>query len=288
MLLGVLLTIVLVLLAVGALEKQDAQARLDAQAEANRTRQQEYDALLAECDKSYGPQFRAKAIERARQYFLDRGYGAENPPSPEAEDLAIRLAYAETAKDNQNKGQVFRDLAPANPEGRGFFGVGGADAAKIVYVVDRSGSMTDTIDYVKNELKRSISELPDKFQFHVIFFSSDPPVEMPTRGLVQATEDNKQLAYQFIGGVMAQGETNPSTALKLAFSYNPEVIYLLTDGEFDRGIIGLVMSLNFRDKVTVHTIGFLYKTGENALKLIASGNRGNYKFVSEEDVRHKP
>jgi len=174
--------------------------------------------------------------------------------------------------------------------GRGnFFGVGGEagesdESAKIVYVVDRSGSMTDSIDFVKYELKRSIGELSEAKEFHVIFYSSGPPVEMPTRRLVNATERNRQLAFEFIDGIIAVGETDPSKALERAFDCKPELIYLLTDGEFDRAIIDLVKRQNVGGKVTVHTIGFMYKTGEAVLKQIADDNHGNYKFVSEADL----
>jgi len=169
--------------------------------------------------------------------------------------------------------------------GRGFFGTVETEIAhKIVYVVDRSGSMTDSIDYVKFELKRSIGELQEDTAFHVIFYSSGPPVEMPTRRLVTGTDRNKQLAFEFIDGIIPQGETDPSKALERAFAVGPELIYLLTDGEFDRAIIDLVKRLNTGNKVTVHTIGFLYRTGEEVLKKIAEQNSGNYKFVSEADL----
>jgi len=172
-------------------------------------------------------------------------------------------------------------------QGRGtFFGAGGEseDAVKIVYVVDRSGSMTDSIDFVKYELKRSIGELGEAKEFHVIFYSTGPPVEMPTRRLVNGTERNKQLAFEFIDGVIAAGETDPSKALERAFDCKPDLVYLLTDGEFDRAIIDLVKRQNVGGKVTVHTIGFMYKTGEAVLKQIADDNHGNYKFVSEADL----
>ena len=161
-------------------------------------------------------------------------------------------------------------------------------SGKVVYVVDRSGSMTDSIDFVKAELRRSIMELGDDVEFHVIFYSSGPPVEMPTRRLVAATDRNKQLAFEFVDGIIPQGETDPSKALERAFAVRPETIYLLTDGEFDRGIIGLVKRLNAGRRARVLTIGFLYTypgtTAETVLKQIAQDSGGEYKFVSEQDL----
>jgi len=155
---------------------------------------------------------------------------------------------------------------------------------KTVYVIDGSGSMTDSLHYVKLELKRSIGELGEDTEFHVIFYSSRPPVEMPTRRPVPATERNKQLAFEFIDRVIPQGQTDPVEAIKRAFAVGPDLIYLLTDAEFDRSIVDLTKRLNVGGKVTVHTIGFLYPSGEEVLKQIAEQNNGNYKFVSEADL----
>ncbi len=179
----------------------------------------------------------------------------------------------------------FEGLGTGSGRGSGgFFGAGGDEASKIVYVVDRSGSMTDSIDFVKFELKRSIGELLDDKEFHLIFYSSGPPVEMPTRRLVAATDRNKQMAFEFIDGIVAHGQTDPSVALERAFAVKPELIYLLTDGEFDKAIVGLVQRLNAGQKVTVHTIGFLYDIGEEVLKQISDQNNGSYKFVAEKDL----
>ena len=164
----------------------------------------------------------------------------------------------------------------------------GEPAAKVVYVVDRSGSMTDSICFVKAELRRSIMELGEEVEFHVIFYSSGPPVEMPTRRLVRATERNKRLAGEFIDPVVPAGETDPSKALQRAFAVRPELIYLLTDGEFDRGVIDLVKRLNAGGRTRVFTIGFLYTypgtPAEGVLKQISRDSGGEYKFVSERDL----
>ena len=161
-------------------------------------------------------------------------------------------------------------------------------AHKIVYVVDRSGSMSDSMYLVKEELKRSIGALPENYEFHVIFYSAGPAVEMPTRRLVAATERNKQLAFDFIDGIVSQGGTDPSQAIDRALAVRPELVFLLTDGEFDRGVINLVSRRNAGVGASICTIGFLYTRpgtdGESVLKVIAGQNGGTYKFVSEQDL----
>jgi len=173
---------------------------------------------------------------------------------------------------------------PGGGGGDNFFGAPSEEAQKIVYIVDRSGSMSDSLIYVKYELKRSIRELGPEKQFHVIFYSSGPALEMPARRLVSATEDNKKRAFEFIDGISPQGETDPSDALSRAFAVKPELIYLLTDGQFDKAIIDQVAKANVGKKVTVHTIAFLYHDGDAVLKEIASQNKGTYKFVAESDL----
>jgi hypothetical protein len=167
-----------------------------------------------------------------------------------------------------------------------FFGAPVGEAEKIVYIVDRSGSMTDSIDYVKSELRRCLGELKEEKQFHIVFYSSGPPVEMPPRKLVPATEENKKKAFAFIEDVIAQGETIPTEALQRAFALQPDVIFLLTDGDFTERhtVPGLIARLNVGKAVKVNTIAFLYKNGEAELKEIAAQNGGLYKFVSDKDL----
>lgn len=196
------------------------------------------------------------------------------PPAPKMPDLPPNPVPPEEPEPPAE-----RNAQPVE-----FFGVREAHATRIVYVVDCSGSMTDSIDFVKSELRRSIASLNPRVRFHICFYSSGPPVEMPTRKLVPATEAAKQRAFDFIGGIVPHGQTDPSVALKRAFEKTPDLIYLLTDGEFDAAIVDLVRSLNAEKKVRVSTIAFLYRTGEVTLKEIAAENWGVYKFVGEKDL----
>ncbi|HOI54012.1 MAG TPA: VWA domain-containing protein [Phycisphaerae bacterium] len=173
--------------------------------------------------------------------------------------------------------------ATAEPAEMQFFGVA-ATGSKVVYVIDRSGSMTDSIMFVKHELKRSIGMLRPTDQFLPIFFSSGPAKTIAGGRLLTGVTANKERAYEFIDNIVPIGQTDPEGALKEAFRLRPDTIYLLTDGEFDQKIVGLVARLNADKRVKVHTICFIYSNGEPMLKEIARDNGGTYKYVGEDDL----
>ena len=54
-------------------------------------------------------------------------------------------------------------------------------------MVDRSGSMLNTIEAVKRELHKSVDGLRRGQKFHVIFFNAGPPLENRPKRLVPAT-----------------------------------------------------------------------------------------------------
>ena len=52
-----------------------------------------------------------------------------------------------------------------------------------------------------------------------------------TERMVWATDENKQLAAHFVDGITADGGTDHMAALTAALQLEPDVIFLLTDGE---------------------------------------------------------
>lgn len=170
--------------------------------------------------------------------------------------------------------------------GAEFFGLGrtARGVQKIVYVVDRSGSMADTFEVVRQELRRSIGELRRSQKFHVIFFNAGEPLENPPRRLVSGIAAHKHELFEFLGKVTTGGSTDPSAAMRRALSLEPDVIYFLTDGEFEKALIPRLDEWNKARRTRIFTIAFFGSGGAALLEQIAREHGGEYRFVTENDL----
>ena len=202
-----------------------------------------------------------------------------------------------------------------------FFGVAG-NAQNIVYVVDASGSLIDTLPYVLAELRRSILRLSQEQRFTVLFFQGNSVLQIPPAGLRQATIVNQQRAVQWVdpdaGHLFAKGKSNPLPALKQALSYEPDLLFLLTDNlaaqqsgmADDQTLLREIATAN-TVQTAIHTIQFLYHDpppespdpgiadpgdapssnsnsgggGISLLKRLAQQHGGKYTFIDAKDLK---
>jgi hypothetical protein len=114
------------------------------------------------------------------------------------------------------------------------FGVEG-NGNKFLYVFDRSSSMEGPpLAAAKRQLIESLDSLETVHQFHIVFFNHKLQAFDITGGgrrIAFATDRNKQLAANFVGGIVADGGTDRYTALKAALGFTPDVIFFLTDAD---------------------------------------------------------
>lgn len=166
-------------------------------------------------------------------------------------------------------------------------------ARKIVYVCDASGSIGTSPARKRalvSELKKAIDNLQPHQWFNIAFFSFDDPIALSNGELLRATPENQQAAYDFLDKVVMSGQTDPIPALKLAFRQNPELIYLLTDGEFTavepQSVIDAIQKLGARKKVMINTIMLDNdsKTEQQTLKEIASMTGGDFMSATAQEI----
>ncbi len=161
----------------------------------------------------------------------------------------------------------------------------------IVYVLDKSSSMEGPpINSVKAELIHAIHALNEDQQFGVIFFNSSAWPTMARQGqivtglqsdgrfsLVWATNRNKKAMERWIRGVAAEGGTDPIPAMSLAIDATPEMIMLLSDGEFAPSAVNLITRKNRDGGKTpgiIDCVGLAERI--QTLQEIAAKNNGRY------------
>lgn len=158
----------------------------------------------------------------------------------------------------------------------------------VAYVCDASGSMIDKFEPLRQQLHRSVSSLKAIQTFNVIFFQEEQAAGLSKASLLPALAENKRKAERFLQDVHPTGPTDPIPALELAFRQNPELIWLLTDGDFpdNAAVLAFIRQRNKGGKVRINTIAFVTRDDgyEKVLRAIAEENGGQFRFVTEAEL----
>lgn len=166
----------------------------------------------------------------------------------------------------------------------GFFGA--AEPGKsYAFVLDGSRSMNYPHDgewksrmkLLKAELVRSIGKLGPDNRFFIIFFNSEPR-PMPSRRLEPAIPQSQKRFLQWAIEQKADGETKPASALRLALKLKPDVIYFLTDGQFEPKFRRILMKIR-QDRTVIHTYAMGNDDSEKVLRELAAANGGKYHYI---------
>ena len=178
------------------------------------------------------------------------------------------------------------------------FGAGG-NARRIAFVCDASGSMINKMPVLKEQLSKAFMGLKPIQSFELIFFQDqkfDSFIKYSHKeALVAATPEAKRKAANFLQGVTTTGSTNPIPGIIAAFKTKPQLMYLLTDGDFPdndavlKVVTDLEKALPPNERVKINTIAFV-GDGDNEvafldlLKKIAKDSGGTFRHVKESDV----
>lgn len=170
-----------------------------------------------------------------------------------------------------------------------FFGVQ-SKGNKFVYVIDGSTSMRRSRKWetCKRELISSIRRLSSQQRFYVYIFSREKvrmfdSSKVPGQ-LELATTDNINKFISWLEGYQLQSGTYPKEAVAEAWEkLNPDVIFLLSDGQFASGddteAFVLRSSKRRAQQTKINTIGFQTQSGEEVLRRIAEATGGEYRYV---------
>ncbi len=248
----------------------------------------------------------SQPLERVQQQTQQRTPTPRATPSPQ--NLVQQIDVSTVGLTGLTAPPAPLNAAANTPQlSASFVGSRGGNARKIVFLIDASGSLVDTLPFVLNELKNSIRKLSEQQSFTVIFFGNFEGKEfreVPPGGLQRANAANKQKVMQWIDldnrNIYVFGSGDPTPALQQALAYKPDLVFLLSDDITGtkqyavdrRRLIDSIKTV--REKMgantKINTIQFLYKDpaeqwGERGtLELIALETGGRYTFVSEQEL----
>ena len=190
-------------------------------------------------------------------------------------------------------------LAPFGTPGGGgvglkssFVGVRG-NARTVVFVCDASGSMINTFGSLKAELVKAISRLKSVQGFNIVFFQDEKCTALD-QNLLFATPENKNKAFKWLEEQTTTGTTNPIPGIELAFKNKPQLIYLLTDADFqdNNAVREAVKRANTTKQTRVNTIIFVGEGDDDVtasfvdlMKEIAKDNGGVFARVKESELQ---
>jgi hypothetical protein len=145
----------------------------------------------------------------------------------------------------------------------------------------------------KQELQRSLDDLTSVNQFQIVFYNEKPFIFNPFRPnppkMFVGTEENKNLARQYVQGVVAVGGTHHRDALEFALRMGPDVIFFLTDADEPGLTASELADLQRRNRsaTIIHTIEFgvgLYSGRENFLVRLARQHGGQHVYVNVAEL----
>ena len=158
-----------------------------------------------------------------------------------------------------------------------------------IFLIDQSGSMTNTINNVKITLTKLIQSLPNNSYYQIIGFGSR--YEVYNKSPEQNNEENLKNAYKIINDLSANlGGTDLSLPLNyiLKYSYSEykdislsKQIIVLTDGDINIGedIIELIKLHN--NEFLIHFIGIGNEVNKKLIIEASKSGNGTYYFIND-------
>jgi hypothetical protein len=169
-----------------------------------------------------------------------------------------------------------------------------ADARRVAFIVDASGSLVDSFPYILSELGGVMSDLPEDSAFTIIFFGSEGVVEVPPVGLRWANQQSKRRVRRWItpasGNISAWGRGDPVQAIERALTYQVDEVCILSDNLFGQRIseeearasVNRIVDLLEGKVKSVHVIQFFDRDPHQVLKQIAQRFEGRHERVDPQ------
>ena len=155
-----------------------------------------------------------------------------------------------------------------------------------IFVIDTSGSMGGVaIQQAREALTFGLSQLGVNDRFNVIEFNSRPAALWADANA--ASDDNKQIAHDFVNALNAGGGTEMASALRMAFArsapsgYVRQVVFI-TDGSV--GNDAALFELIHRDRGSsrLFTVGIGSAPNSHFMEKAAAAGQGSFTYIGAQ------
>lgn len=169
--------------------------------------------------------------------------------------------------------------------------------ARIVFLIDASGSLVDSLPQMVVWLNEALQTVEADERFAVYYFKADKPITIKPAGMLQPSRELlNMLGEDWLNPdavpVFPSGRSNPAKAIAQAMSHKPTDLYLLSDDAFamhaggttSAQAIDLVTQAIGDNNVRVHGVQFFYRSDNSVLEALANQTDGTFEFVREHIV----
>jgi hypothetical protein len=214
------------------------------------------------------------------------------PDQSGLDDSAFRLSQVVSQLALASNSDVTSD---DDPEGAvageaTFFGAR-AYGNKFVFVIDASTSMEGyRWNRAVGELLKSIGRLSDGAEFFIIAFHFEPvPIDISrsmSRTFLVKGKSSVVECRRWLRQLTLAPQTMPARSLQMAMDFQPDAIFLLSDGELRDNSLALLRRENQKDGkpiIPINSIHLFSNDGRETLETLAKENGGSFTAVGGKD-----
>jgi hypothetical protein len=168
------------------------------------------------------------------------------------------------------------------------------EPAVVVFLIDTSGSMVETLPIAIRRLRKRIAEMSVGQRVAIVAFNHRGVTEPPMGNPVKITEATRRELMSWLGEQDWKfGKwSDPRAAIDAALKFDPQRIHIFSDDRFGRApggqagdvIDGVLQRLEQSD-AEVHAVQLLYRGETSYLRRLAERTHGAYRFVAPDGTK---
>ncbi len=150
----------------------------------------------------------------------------------------------------------------------------------LVYSVDSSSAMGDSLDTVRSAIVKSLRTLREAQRFGLVLWSESAPKILP---LSDNNPSNREAAIAQLDGLQPRGSSDAAAGIRAAVGLKPKVICIIAAKGPPQVEADAIAEECRKAGIIVHALAI--RDDAPALERLASKTRGSYQVVDPRDLK---